>query len=112
MADECGKRTADVCDDDSALSGSAPVYLLVLYVLYFAIMGITLIPYEALGAELTPDHKDRSNLMATYFLFNVLGILLAIMAPSLVEKESNSGLLTFVRRTLSPLPVISSYQTD
>jgi GPH family glycoside/pentoside/hexuronide:cation symporter len=95
FADECGQRTPDVCDDTSSLSGSAPMYLLVLYVLYFATMGVTLIPYEALGAELTPGHKDRSNLMATYFVFNVVGILLAIMAPSLVEKESDTGLLQF-----------------
>jgi GPH family glycoside/pentoside/hexuronide:cation symporter len=95
MADECGKRTPDVCDDDSGLSGSAPMYLLVLYVIYFATMGVTLIPYEALGAELTPGHKDRTNLMATYFFFNIVGILLAIVAPSLVEKESDTGLLSF-----------------
>lgn len=95
MSEECGLRTPDVCDDDSGISGSAPMYLLVLYVLYFATMGVTLIPYEALGAELTPGHKDRSNLMATYFLFNVVGILLAIVAPSLVEKASNTGLLGF-----------------
>ena len=37
-------------------------------VLYFSSMGLVLIPYEALGAELTPDHADRSNLMAVYFV--------------------------------------------
>ena len=85
---ECGVRTPHICDSAAPISGPAPHYFLVLYVLYFCSMGLTLIPYEALGAELTPGHRDRSNLMATYFAATVIGILLAIVAPMLVNKDS------------------------
>jgi Na+/melibiose symporter-like transporter len=50
-------------------------------------MGIVLIPYEALGAELTPDHEDRSTLQATYYFACVTGILVAIVSPSFVSDE-------------------------
>ena len=110
---ECGVRTPHICDSAAPISGPAPHYFLVLYVLYFCSMGLTLIPYEALGAELTPGHRDRSNLMATYFAATVVGILLAIVAPMLVNKDSGAHICTpslSVRRCSPSLP--STRQTQ
>ena len=67
--------------------GGDAFFLLAMYVAYYSSMGTMLIPYEALGAELTPDHADRSNLFAMYFVFTVAGILVAVLAPSMVSNE-------------------------
>ena len=49
-----------ICDDQTSISGSAPMYFLIVYVIYFCTMGATLVPYEALGAELTPVSAPRT----------------------------------------------------
>ena len=86
-----GKPT--ICEDGSSISGSAPGYFLVVYCIYFCTMGMTLVPYEALGAELTPGHKDRSTLFATYFAFTIVGILLAILLPGFIADGAPSRVL-------------------
>jgi MFS family permease len=62
----CDDSQPSICVDQSSVGGAA-FFFLVVYVLYYMVMGTVLIPYEALGAELSPNHEDRSNLMATYF---------------------------------------------
>ena len=82
----CASNQPTLCEDQTAVGGAA-VFFLICYAAYYSTMGTMLIPYEALGAELTPDHADRSNLFAVYFGFTVAGILVAILAPGVVSDE-------------------------
>ena len=91
--EECNADKPTICEDGSNISGSTPGYFLVVYCIYFCTMGMTLVPYEALGAELTPGHKDRSTLFATYFFFTVVGILLAILLPGQIASGALSRIL-------------------
>ena len=93
FSEECAAGKPTICEDGSSISGSAPGYFLVVYCIYFCTMGMTLVPYEALGAELTPGHKDRSTLFATYFAFTVVGILLAILLPGFIADGARSRIL-------------------
>jgi Na+/melibiose symporter-like transporter len=88
--DNCMANKPTVCEDQSEISGPA-IFFMLFYVLYFCSLALVSVPYEALGAELTPDHGDRSNLMALYTIGNVLGILVAVVAPSLVDGSEKTG---------------------
>ena len=98
-AEECsntsngGAAGPTICEDQSHLVGNAPFFYLALYAMYYCSMGTVLIPLEALGAELTPGHADRTSLMATYFAACILGILLAILAPAFVDTTAPTGFL-------------------
>ena len=64
LFDECSADEPTICDDQTSISGSAPMYFLIVYVIYFCTMGATLVPYEALGAELTPVSYSQNLLSA------------------------------------------------
>lgn len=75
-----------------------------------AYLGWTLIylPYTTLGAELSPDYDERSRITAFREGFFVLGTLVAIMLPALVEQglgDAGAGLAAIAIFILVSLPL-------
>jgi Na+/melibiose symporter-like transporter len=59
------------------------------YVSFFLINAFVAIPYDALGPELTDNYEDRSRLFFTAGLYDGLGVLIAVIMPTLVAYVLN-----------------------
>lgn len=64
------------------LSGWAQfVYYLVTFIVFYLAYGIFLIPYNALGAELTDDYDERTKLRTPATFMNCIGNIVGISLP-------------------------------
>jgi len=60
----------------SGLSSTAlMVYLVVINCLFYTFFTVLLVPYQALGIELSPDYKERNSIMAIRKVANAVGDL-------------------------------------
>ena len=60
------------------------MYLLCLYVIFFLCIDLTLVPWYALGPELTPDYEDRSSLFSVVVVMSICGVMLGAVVPGLL----------------------------
>lgn len=60
------------------------------YVLFFVADTVVNIPYLALGPELSNDTKEREKLYIFFYIFQYIGVLVASMAPVIVQKAINT----------------------
>lgn len=67
------------------LDGSAKnAYYIIMAMVFWTSYTTFYIPYTALGAELTMDYDERTKLRAPATIFNLLGNIIGMSAPSLV----------------------------
>lgn len=70
---------------DIPLEGNAKnVYYVIMAMVFWTSYTTFYIPYTALGAELTLDYDERTKLRAPATIFNLLGNIIGMSAPSLV----------------------------
>ena len=56
-------------------------------VLFFLSIDLTLVPWYALGPELTPDYEDRSSLFSTVVVMSIIGVMFGAIIPGIVASE-------------------------
>jgi GPH family glycoside/pentoside/hexuronide:cation symporter len=66
--------------------GTASLWFAASFGLYFLFHTILDIPYAALGAELSPDYRERSNLFGYRTLFIAAGTVVASVFPTLLDR--------------------------
>eukprot|EP00947_MAST-08B_sp_MAST-8B-sp1_P005580 g5580.t1 len=76
-------------------SGGLSVWFGVFYILFYLMQTITVIPYDALGPEVTDDPDDRAKLFMTCTVFDCIGSLLAVLLPQ--------GLPYMIERSFRPM---------
>ncbi len=64
----------------------AALWFAVSFCLFFLFSTVVEIPFGALGAELTPDYTERSSLFGYRSFFVSLGLLIAAVFPTFLEK--------------------------
>ena len=71
----------EVADPESQ-QGSLLAYMLVLYVLTYALWTIGAVPYFSLGAELSDDYQERVKVIAVREAWALAGLLAATILPA------------------------------
>lgn len=87
------------------------VYLLVWSLLAYLGWTLMYLPYTALGAELSPDYDERSRITAFREGFFVLGTLVAIALPAVVQRgvdDPAAGLAAVALFLLISLPLAAA----
>ncbi|MHA7835802.1 MAG: MFS transporter, partial [Algiphilus sp.] len=88
--------------------GAGWLYLLATALLAYLGWTLVSLPYQTWGAELTADYDERSRVTATREGFAVLGTMVAILLPTLVQRQTGSeaaGLQAIFWFLLVALPV-------
>jgi GPH family glycoside/pentoside/hexuronide:cation symporter len=70
---------------------TAGVWFGATFALYFLFHTIYEIPYQGLGAELTPDHNERTRLFGLRALFLIAGTIIAAVLPGFLESSDSAG---------------------
>ncbi len=73
------------CPPESLTTTGAVIWFTACYLVFVLFQTVFLIPYYALGYELTLDYNDRTSLFAVTTYFGLCGIVLATWLPELLE---------------------------
>jgi len=71
----------------NAVEASFPIqvlYYLIVMLLFWTAYTFFFVPYLALGSEITLDYSDRTALRGYSYFFNIIGMLIGVIAPNLV----------------------------
>ena len=68
----CPTAQTNICDSSTEV-GSAGVFFLVCYCLYYVAIDMYIVPHEALGAEISPNPSERTNVFSNVMISTVVG---------------------------------------
>ncbi len=76
--------------------GAKAIYFIIMAILFWTVYTSYVIPYFALGAELTQDYEERNSLRAWASVFIYLAVMLASATPPIIVSwvEGRGGSLT------------------
>src|SRR3546814_14284866 len=93
--------SSDVCSSDlymlfMAERGVGPLYLSAGLVLAYVGYSIVILAQMGMGANITPDYRERSRVFAWWQIFNTLGLILVMLMRS-EERSVGKGCVSTCR---------------
>lgn len=76
---------------ESLTPSAAGVWFGATFALYFLFHTVYEIPYQGLGAELTPDHNERTRLFGVRALFLIAGTIIAAVLPGFLQSGDSAS---------------------
>src|SRR3546814_18262016 len=94
--------SSDVCSSDlymlfMAERGVGPLYLSAGLVLAYVGYSIVILAQMGMGANITPDYRERSRVFAWWQIFNTLGLILVMLMTVLFAEQMVNDLIFTVR---------------